>query len=143
LVIVGHGTGRTPASRRAVEQQVEKIAARAAYAHVRGAFMEDEPRVGDAVATAPGQQVVVVPYFISDGLHVVEDIPVLLGEPVALVRARLAAGRSTWRNPTERWGRRIWYAPGIGFEPLLTEVILERVREATGAAAAAVSRRSV
>lgn len=130
LIVVGHGTGRTSASRNAVERQVALIRARGEYAEVRGAFMEDDPRIGDVVATARSRQVVVVPYFISDGLHVVEDIPVLLGESAATVRGRLEAGRSTWRNPTERQGRRIWYAPGIGFEPLLTEVILERAREA-------------
>lgn len=130
LVVVGHGTGRTSASRSAVTRQVELIRARGEYAEVHGAFMEDDPRIGDVVAAARYRQVVVVPYFISDGLHVVEDIPVLLGESAGKVRARLEAGRSTWCNPTERQGKRIWYAPGIGFEPLLTEVILERVREA-------------
>ena len=132
LIVVGHGTGRASASRSAVERQVELIRARGDYAEVCGAFMEDDPRIGDVVAAAQCRQVVVVPYFISDGLHVVEDIPVLLGESAATVRGRLEAGRSTWRNPTERQGKRIWYAPGIGFEPLLTDVILERAREAVG-----------
>ncbi|MFO1512662.1 MAG: CbiX/SirB N-terminal domain-containing protein [Verrucomicrobiota bacterium] len=37
---------------------------------------------------------VVVPFFISDGLHTVEDIPVLLGEPERIVKERLAAGQA-------------------------------------------------
>jgi len=53
----------------------------------------------------------------------------MLGEPAAEVQARFKAGQPTWQNPTERQGRRLWYAPSIGGEPGLAEVIMERVRE--------------
>ena len=53
-----------------------------------------------------------------------------LGEAERTVRQRLAAGQPPWRNPTEKNGRLVWYAPAIGSEPLMAEVILERVREA-------------
>ena len=82
---------------------------------------------GECVKT---RHIVVVPFFISDGLHAVEDIPVLLGEPERLVKERLAVGQPTWRNPTERDGRLIWYSASVGTEPLLAEVILQRVCEA-------------
>jgi len=70
-----------------------------------------------------------VPFFISDGLHAQEDIPVLLGEPERVVRQRLAAGQPPWRNPTGRNGKRVWYAKAVGTEPHIADVILERVRE--------------
>jgi sirohydrochlorin ferrochelatase len=54
----------------------------------------------------------------------------MLGEPADAVRARLVAGRPTFENPTERNGRRVWYARSVGSEPLLVDVIVERVREA-------------
>ena len=72
---------------------------------------------------------VVAPFFISDGLHSFEDIPVMLGAPRAVVRERLKLGQPPWRNPTEREGKRLWYAASVGSEPLMAEVILERVRE--------------
>lgn len=130
LVVVGHGTERTISSRQAVEAQVALLRTRGGYAEVRPAFMNDEPRVADCLQAARSRHVVVVPFFISDGLHVAEDIPMLLGEPADRVRARVRAGQSAWRNPTERHGRLLWYAPGIGLEPSLAEVILDRVREA-------------
>ena len=76
---------------------------------------------------------VVVPFFMSDGLHVTEDIPVLLGEAARVVKERLAQGRPTWRNPTEKHGKRVWYSGSVGTEPGLAEVILDRVRESAGA----------
>lgn len=130
LFVVGHGTERTRASRTAVESQVRAIRARELYAEVHAAFMEAAPRISECWTVTDARHLVVVPFFISDGLHVVEDIPVLLGESEATVQRRVAAGQAPWRNPTERHGQRLWYAPGIGHEPLLTEVILQRVAEA-------------
>ena len=54
----------------------------------------------------------------------------LLGEPEKLVKERLVAGQPTWRNPTEKHGKLVWYSPAVGTEPHMADVILERVREA-------------
>jgi sirohydrochlorin cobaltochelatase len=130
LFIAGHGTGNNENSRKAIERQVELIAGKNLFAEVHPAFMEEEPRIGDCWRVAQTKNLVMVPFFISDGLHSHEDIPVMLGEPERVVRERFKAGQPTWRNPTEKHGKRLWYAPGIGSEPLIAEVILERVREA-------------
>ena len=130
LFIAGHGTGNSENSRRAIERQVELIRARNIYAAVHPAFMEEDPRIATCYEVARTPNMVMVPFFISDGLHSYEDIPVMLGEPLDVVQERLRRGEPTWRNPTERNGRRVWYAPSIGNEPHLADVILERVREA-------------
>ena len=134
LFIAGHGTDRNENSRKAIERQVEWIRARNLFAQVHAVFLEEDPRIGDCYKLAQTKNMVVVPFFISDGLHSVEDIPVMLGAPGAVVRERLQQGRPTWRNPTEREGRRLWYAAGVGSEPLMAEVILERVRESAAPA---------
>ncbi len=130
LLIASHGTERNANSRKAVERQVELIRALKAYAEVGAVFMEEEPFINGCWKNVKTKNIIVVPFFISDGLHVVEDIPVLLGEPEHLVKERHAAGQPTWRNPTERDGKRIWYSLSVGTEPLLADVILERVKEA-------------
>jgi sirohydrochlorin cobaltochelatase len=134
LFIAGHGTVRNANSRRAVERQVELIRALNLYAEVGAVFMEEAPFIKGCPTLAKTKAVVVVPFFISDGLHAVEDIPVLLGEPERLVKERLAAGQPTWRNPTGHDGRLVWYSSSVGTEPLLAEVVLQRVREASGTA---------
>jgi sirohydrochlorin cobaltochelatase len=134
LFIAGHGTDRNENSRKAIERQVDWIRARNLFAQVHAVFLEEDPRIGDCYKLAQTKNMVVVPFFISDGLHSVEDIPVMLGAPGAVVRERLQQGRPTWRNPTEREGRRLWYAAGVGSEPLMAEVILERVRESAAPA---------
>lgn len=130
LFIAGHGTTNNENSRKAIERQVELIRARNIYAEVHPVFMEEEPRIQDCYAMARAKNIVMVPFFISDGLHSYEDIPVMLGEAKTTVQARLKSGQGTWRNPTEKNGKRLWYAPSIGNEPSMADVILERVREA-------------
>ena len=134
LFIAGHGTGNNENSRKAIERQVALIRALNQYAEVHSVFMEEDPRVGACYTLAQAKNFVMVPFFISDGLHSYEDIPVMLGEPKRVVRDRFESGQPTWRNPTEKHGKRVWYSASIGSEPRLADVILERVREAAARA---------
>jgi sirohydrochlorin cobaltochelatase len=129
LFLAGHGTEKNENSRKALDLQVDWIRKRRIYAECHAVFLEEDPRIGDCYTLARARNVILVPFFISDGLHAFEDIPVLLGEPERVVRDRLQEGQFPWRNPTERHGKRLWYTRSVGTEPLIAEVILERVRE--------------
>lgn len=129
LFIAGHGTEQNENSRVSIEHQVERLRAMKEFAAVHGIFLEEKPRIDDYAALAQTKNIVIVPFFISDGMHTREDIPVLLGEAKRVVQERLAAGQPTWRNPTEKNGRFIWYAAPVGTAPEVADVILERVRE--------------
>lgn len=130
LCIAGHGTGNNENSRKVIERQVELIRRKNLYAEVHAAFMEEEPRIGDCYKLARAKNIVMVPFFISDGLHSYEDIPVMLGELEEAVQSRFKRGEPTWLNPTEKCGKLVWYSSSIGNEPHIADVILERVREA-------------
>lgn len=130
LFIAGHGTGNNENSRKAIERQADLIRAKTLYREVHSVFMEEDPRIGDCYSISSAKNIVMVPFFVSDGLHSYEDIPVMLGESERAVRERMAAGQPTWRNPTERKGKHVWYSASVGNEPHIADVILERVREA-------------
>jgi sirohydrochlorin cobaltochelatase len=129
LFIAGHGTGSNENSRKAIERQVELIGQCKRYAEVHAVFMEEDPKIAACYEMARAKNIVMVPFFISDGLHSYEDIPVMLGEPERIVQQRYKSGQPTWRNPSERHGKRVWYASSIGSEPKIADVILQRVRE--------------
>lgn len=129
LFVAGHGTGNNENSRKAIERQVERISALRLYRDVHAIFMEEDPRIADCHRLAQAENLVVTPFFISDGLHSYEDIPVMLGESESVVQGRFRRGEPTWINPTERHGRKVWYARSVGTDPGLADVILERVRE--------------
>lgn len=133
LFVAGHGTGNNENSRRAIEDQVRLIRGRGLYHDVHAIFMEEDPRIQEVHQLAETPNAVVVPFFVSDGLHSYEDIPVMLGAPPDEVRERFQSGRPTWINPTEIRGRRVWYTRSIGDEEHLPDVVMERVRESAAA----------
>jgi len=125
LFIVGHGTALNENSAKAAKREVQKISARGIYASVQNAYMEEAPLISDWASLATTPNVVVVPFFISDGLHSYQDIPVLLGiegEPTAA-----ASQREIFRdNPHRLSDRNLFYANAIGTEPKFAEIILEQ-----------------
>jgi sirohydrochlorin cobaltochelatase len=69
-----------------------------------------------------------VPFFISDGLHSYEDIPVLLG--IQSESTGAASQQEIFRrNPYLLNGRTLYYANAIGTDPMMAEIILEMVHE--------------
>ncbi len=129
LIIVGHGTSLNENSTAAIKSQVALIRGKhGAFAEVLDAYMEEEPLISrwDELATAP--DVVVVPFFIADGLHSYEDIPVMLGiSGESLGAASANQGEVFKHNPYELRGRRLYYSAAIGTEPLMADVILDQV----------------
>lgn len=80
LLLVGHGSRRA-ASNDEVREVSRQLGARAAddYGLVSCAFLElAEPSIPDGIEQciqAGADEVVVLPYFLSAGRHVAEDIP--------------------------------------------------------------------
>lgn len=120
LFIIGHGTGLNENSTKIIYEQVERIRGLGLYADCQAAFMEQAPWIKDWAELTPLPEVIAVPFFIADGLHSYDDIPVLLG----MTENVKASGFS---NPHLLGGRRLWYASAIGTEPSMAEVILAQV----------------
>ena len=130
LLIVGHGTSLNDNSAVAAKRQVEMIRARGDYAAVLNVYMEEPPLVSDWLALTQTRNVVVVPFFVSDGLHSHEDIPVMLGINSA-TEGRASAGpghgaASPSTNPHQLNGRSLFYSTAIGTEPKFADVIIEQ-----------------
>jgi sirohydrochlorin cobaltochelatase len=139
LLIVAHGTDLNENSAVAAKREAERIRALGKYATVLNVYMEEPPLVSDWRKLTKTRNVVVVPFFISDGLHSYEDIPVLLGIVVAadVDRGRpgsappaTAHGEIFRRSPHRIDGRDLFYAPSIGTDPGFADIILEQALDA-------------
>ena len=129
LVIVGHGTSLNENSAAAVKAQAGRIRALGVgFAEVVEAFMEEAPLVSQWRELTSAPNVVVVPFFVADGLHSYEDIPVMLG-----IREKSGgalsddAGDVFRHNPYLIDGRRLYYSAAIGTERSMADVILDQV----------------
>ncbi|MBX6324846.1 MAG: cobalamin biosynthesis protein CbiX [Chthoniobacterales bacterium] len=130
LLIVAHGTDLNENSAVAAKREAEKIRAREKFAQVLNVYMEEPPRVSDWRKLTSSRNVVVVPFFISDGLHSYEDIPRLIG----LKEKESPAGSSSrgiFRgSPYRIDGRALFYASSIGTDPGVADIILEQALNA-------------
>jgi sirohydrochlorin cobaltochelatase len=129
LIITGHGTGLNQNSTKAIRDQVDLIiGSGAGYAAVLDTYMEEQPFIAEWDKIAPTPHVVVVPFFISDGLHSYQDIPVLLGIENEVGAA--ASQREVFRsNPHHLRGKTLYYSSAIGTERLLADVILDQISD--------------
>ena len=145
LLIVAHGTDLNENSAVAAKREAEKIRRFGRYANVLNVYMEEFPLVSDWTVLTNTPNVEVVPFFISDGLHSYEDIPVLLGiadprrgESVPGRKGSTSsAGRKGdeifRRGPYKIDNRSLFYASSIGTDPRVADIIVEQATAAAGA----------
>lgn len=129
LIITGHGTGLNSNSTKAIKDQVNLIAASdAGYAAVLDAYMEEQPFIAKWDELSATKNVIVVPFFIADGLHSFQDIPVLLGIEDEVGPA--ASQRDAFRqNPHHLRDKVLYYTSAIGTDRLMADVILDQVED--------------
>ncbi|MGI8480587.1 MAG: CbiX/SirB N-terminal domain-containing protein, partial [Chthoniobacterales bacterium] len=106
-----------------------KIHALNHYATVLNVYMEEPPFVSDWAKLTNTPNVVVVPFFIADGLHSYQDIPVLLG--IEKGKAPAASQRREndelfSANPHKIGGRALHYAPSLGTDARFANLIVEQ-----------------
>jgi uroporphyrin-III C-methyltransferase len=116
LAIVGHGTPKHRESRTSALQLAETLRRRRVAGEVLTAFIDDDPPLSSLIEAATLPHLVVVPFLIGGGTHVVEDIPRLLG------RTESSLPTPDSRLPT------IVIDQAIGTYPGLVDIIIDLAR---------------
>ncbi len=126
VVIIGHGS-RLPESRGIYEEIAKKTEEKSGL-KVRVGYMKHwRPTFTEAVRSFIDdgfKKVIVVPLFFVPGLHVQEDIPILLGIKEGEV-PEFGYEKVTIPEDVE-----VIYAKHIGADERLAEVVMDRVQEA-------------
>lgn len=128
LFIVGHGTGLNKNSTKAIKDQVELIRSlpENKFASVQDTYMEEPPFIADWSTLADTPNVIVVPFFIADGLHSYQDIPVMLG--FEKEEGLAASQKDVFRNnPYHLNNKTLYYSAAIGTDPMMANVILDQI----------------
>ena len=115
LLLIAHGSRHEPANED-LRAMAAELAARGDYPIVEAAFLElagpDIPTGGSACVARGADRVLMIPYFLAAGVHLVRDL--------TAARDDLSA-----RHP----GVAFVLGAALGPHPLLQRVVLERVRE--------------
>jgi sirohydrochlorin ferrochelatase len=115
VVLVDHGSREAEAN-ALLEGLAARLRERLPGRTVQAAHMEiSAPTIAEAVdacVAAGAREIVVVPFFLSPGRHVREDVPRLAAEAAARHR-----------------GVSVRIAGPVGLHPAMLEILLERVSE--------------
>ena len=123
LVVLGHGTGRDRQSQQAIEQAAAALRGRGRFAEVQALYLDQAPRVDDWAALTRSPDVVIVPFFASEGWHTQDTIPHDLGLTGAVTEFPELPG-----GP-----RRVFYSRPVGTHPAVTRVIVRLVEDSLDA----------
>jgi len=102
LLLVGHGSPKNPASRRATELHASRARARSPFWKVWTAYLDEAPHVNEVLAALSGPAIV-CGLFVENGRHAGQDLP-------GLIRAHGTADTH--------------YLGAIGADPAITTLIL-------------------
>ncbi|GAB6878461.1 CbiX/SirB N-terminal domain-containing protein [Halorubrum gandharaense] len=134
LVIVAHGSHLNPDSSTPTYDHADTIRASGAFDEVRTGFWKEEPHVREVLRTVEGDEVYVVPLFISEGYFTEQVIPRelrLAGWDVAEWESDgLSADQATL--VAEDVGREVHYCGPVGTHEAMTDVIVRRAESVTG-----------
>jgi uroporphyrin-III C-methyltransferase len=117
LLLAGHGTPRHAASRDTTLRLAETLHRRGVAAGVVAGFLDDEPGLAEALASAPPGPALVLPFLIGGGSHASDDIPLAIG---------LEPGPTPLAGRVE--GRRVIVDDAIGKLPGLADIIVDLAR---------------
>lgn len=124
LLLVGHGS-KLPHNKELVDSTAALIAAKNKGYIVKSGFMSmNEPSVEDSIQAFADEDIellVVVPLFLAKGIHILKDIPEILGLDEGKKRGVITIN-----------GRQLplLYADPIGGDPLLAELMLKNAENA-------------
>jgi len=115
VLLIAHGSRRDAANRDLAEL-AERIRARGLYPIVELAYLEltspTIPEGGRACVVQGAEQVLMLPYFLSAGAHVVEDLERFRGELIA-------------QNPQTHFT----LCKPLSLHPLLVDIVVDRLAE--------------
>ncbi len=112
IVVFGHGSS-VPSANDAVRVVARDAAAQGGWNLYETAFLEADPRLGDAVgklARAGADEVLVLPYFLTLGIHLQRDLPKIIDEL------------------EKQFHLPIRVAPPLDGHPELSRILVERAR---------------
>ncbi len=124
LLLIGHGS-KLPYNKELVENTAAFIAAEHNGYIVKAGFMSmNEPTVEESIKAFEAEEIdclVVVPLFLAKGVHIVKDIPGILG---------LKEGEKKGVLKHNDKDIPLLYADPIGSDPLLAELMVKNAENA-------------
>jgi sirohydrochlorin ferrochelatase len=124
ILLVGHGS-KLPFNKELVEETASLIGRNYPDFIVKCGFMNmNSPSIGDSMTEFRNESIdvlVVVPLFLAKGVHILKDIPAIIG---------LAEGEKKGTFTLDGRTIPLLYADPIGSDPLLADLMMKNAERA-------------
>ena len=115
IILIGHGS-RIPGAGRDMEEVVRRVKEKYGYQIIEICFMSGLgphfPEVFEKCVNQGATKILVIPYFLHEGRHLIQDIPEMMKEEAK-------------RFP----GVKVIMGKGFGFDEALVDLVHRRVEE--------------
>jgi sirohydrochlorin cobaltochelatase len=115
LVVIGHGTNRSPTSADTAYRLVEEIRRTGEFGRVECGFLDEDPGIAEVLSGVSTSRVALVPFFLAEGWHTATTIPDEIGLTGEVTRVG---------------DRAIWYSPPVGTMSEMADAVLAVAAEA-------------
>ena len=112
LVLVGHGSAKNKNTRRPLDRIVDEIKSRNLFDEVCCGFLKEDQRICKTLVPLESDEIIVVPFFISDGYYTRNVIPKCL------------AKNKVSENTSVR------YTSSVGSHPMFSDLLLSHAQAA-------------
>jgi sirohydrochlorin cobaltochelatase len=127
LIVIGHGSIHNPQSATYTNHVAEQISLRNISNSVITLFLDQSPNLVDWSIHCQTTNAIILNYLFSGGTHEMEDIPKCMGFKPSTVEERLLNNRPI--GPIYSQDKRLWLCPLISADQIISDIIIERVRE--------------
>ncbi|NQU56486.1 MAG: hypothetical protein HQ513_04570 [Rhodospirillales bacterium] len=125
ILIAAHGNASNPENSRQAKALAERIESLTGGVRAAAAFIEEDPLISKWQSMTAADNLIVLPFLIGGGLHGAEDVPVMLGLDAVDPSFDKLSDDIPFIGPLNVHNRQIWYCRALGFEPAMSDLILE------------------
>ena len=126
-VIIGHGSKKNPRSEIDTRLLANKIEHSGLSQKVVALFLDQSPNLIDWHIHCKTKNVIVISYLFSGGNHEKEDIPKKMRFNPRTTKNSITVNRPI--GPIRSSGKNLWLCPQISADPIVQDIIVERVIE--------------
>jgi sirohydrochlorin cobaltochelatase len=127
ILVAAHGNASNPENARQSKALAGRIETLCNGISTHAVFIEEKPLISNWPTMTSAANLIVLPFLIGGGLHGAEDVPEMLGLDASDPAFDRLSRDTPFIGPLSAHNRSIWCCRALGFEPTISDLILDLV----------------
>ncbi len=127
ILVAAHGNPGNPENATQAKDLAGRIEILTNGIPSHAVFIEEQPLISNWPAITTANNLIVLPFLIGGGLHEAADVPEMLGLDATDPLFDELSHDTPFIGPLDAHNRSIWCCRALGFEPTVSDLILDLV----------------